>query len=46
VTALARQALAAEATKEVIGETLRVACILTGIGSLYVASEASKPLFP
>ncbi len=42
---LAQQALAAGATKEEIGEALRVSFMLGGMGSLYVASQALKGLF-
>ena len=46
VIALAAQALNAGATKEEIGEALRVAYLLGGIGSVYVASQGLKELFP
>jgi len=36
----------AGATKEEIGEALRVAYVLSGIGSVYVASQGLKELFP
>jgi alkylhydroperoxidase/carboxymuconolactone decarboxylase family protein YurZ len=44
VRALAEQALAAGATKEEIAEALRVAYVLSGVGSLYTASFALKDL--
>jgi alkylhydroperoxidase/carboxymuconolactone decarboxylase family protein YurZ len=44
VKALARASVQAGATKEEIAETLRVACQLSGIGSLYTASNALKEL--
>jgi alkylhydroperoxidase/carboxymuconolactone decarboxylase family protein YurZ len=46
VRSLAQQAIKAGATKEEIGEALRVAFVLGGIGSVYVASEGLKELFP
>ncbi len=46
VRSLARQALAAGAGKEEIGEALRVAFALSGVGSVYVASRALAELFP
>ena len=46
VTSLARQAVAAGATKAEIGEALRVAYVLSGIGSVFVGSAALKDLFP
>ena len=46
VASLARQAIAAGATKEEIGEALRVALALGGIGSVYTASAGLKDVFP
>ena len=46
VRSLAQQAISAGATKEEIGEALRVAYVLGGIGSVYVASQGLKDLFP
>ena len=46
VTSLARQAVAAGATKEEIGEAIRVAFVLGGVGSVYIASQALKEIFP
>ena len=46
VRSLARQAIDAGATKEEIGEALRVSYVLSGIGSVYVASEGLKEFFP
>ncbi|HVO40003.1 MAG TPA: carboxymuconolactone decarboxylase family protein [Spirochaetia bacterium] len=46
VRALAREAVSAGATKEEIGEALRVAWVLSGIGSAYVAAQGLKELFP
>lgn len=45
VRSLAQQAIKAGATKQEIGEALRVAYALSGIGSVYVASEGLKELF-
>jgi len=42
VMALARQAMAAGATKQEIAETVRVAAMLGGEGTLYTASRALK----
>jgi alkylhydroperoxidase/carboxymuconolactone decarboxylase family protein YurZ len=39
VRALARRARDAGATNEEIGEALRVACLMTGVGSLFIASQ-------
>jgi alkylhydroperoxidase/carboxymuconolactone decarboxylase family protein YurZ len=44
VRALAGQAIQAGATKEEIAETLRVAYHLTGVGSVYVASQGLKEI--
>lgn len=46
VRSLAQDAINAGATKEEIGEALRVAYVLSGIGCLYVASQGLKDLFP
>jgi alkylhydroperoxidase/carboxymuconolactone decarboxylase family protein YurZ len=46
VTALARMAIQAGATKEEITEVLRVASHFSGIGTLYIASIALKEIFP
>ena len=42
VMALARQAMAAGATNQEIAETVRVAAMLGGEGTLYTASQALK----
>ncbi|MCX6013398.1 MAG: carboxymuconolactone decarboxylase family protein [Chloroflexi bacterium] len=44
VTSLARQAIAAGATKEEIAETLRVAMYISGVGSTYTAAHALKDM--
>jgi alkylhydroperoxidase/carboxymuconolactone decarboxylase family protein YurZ len=46
VRSLTQDAIKAGATKEEIGEALRVAYVLSGIGSVYVASQGLKDLFP
>lgn len=46
VRSLASHAIEAGATKEEIGEALRVAWLLGGIGSVYIGSQALKELFP
>jgi alkylhydroperoxidase/carboxymuconolactone decarboxylase family protein YurZ len=46
VASLARQAVAAGATKAEIGEALRVAYVLGGIGSVFVGSAGLKDVFP
>jgi len=46
VRVLAQRAMKAGASKEEITETLRVACHLSGIGTIYTASNALKDLFP
>lgn len=46
VRSLARQALEAGATRQEIGEALRVAFVLSGVGSVYTASQGLKELFP
>ncbi len=45
VRVLAQSALREGATKEEIGEALRVACHLAGVGSLYTAAQGLKDLF-
>ncbi len=45
VKSLAQSALKAGATKEEIMETLRVAYQLSGVGSVYTASQGLKDLF-
>jgi len=45
VRALAQQAMREGATKEEIAETIRVAYQLSGIGSVYTASQGLKDLF-
>ncbi|MEJ2635336.1 MAG: carboxymuconolactone decarboxylase family protein [Calditrichia bacterium] len=44
VMALARSAMREGATKEEIAETLRVAAHLSGVGSLYIASQGLKDI--
>ena len=44
VRALAEQAMKAGATKEEIAEALRVAFLLSGVGSLYAASFGLKDI--
>ena len=46
VRALAGQAMQAGATRDEIAEALRVAYHLTGVGSVYCASQGLKELFP
>ncbi len=46
VKALAASAMQAGATKQEIAEALRVAYHLSGVGSLFTASEGLKELFP
>jgi len=46
VRSLASDAMKAGATKEEIGEALRVAYVLSGIGSVYVGSQGIGELFP
>lgn len=46
VQALARSALEAGATKEQIGEAIRVAYHLGGVGSVYTASQGLREVFP
>jgi len=45
VRALAQRAMAAGATREEIGEALRVAWVLSGEGSVFVAAQGLKDLF-
>ena len=45
VRALAGQATKAGATKEEIGEAIRVAQYICGVGSVYTAARAFKDLF-
>ncbi len=45
VRALAQQAIQEGATKEEIAETIRVAYQLSGVGSVYIASQGLKDLF-
>ena len=45
VRSLATQALKAGATKAEIAEALRVAYLLTGIGSVYIGSQGLKDVF-
>jgi len=40
VSALAQRAMRAGATKEEIAETLRVACVMCGVGPAYIGSQA------
>jgi alkylhydroperoxidase/carboxymuconolactone decarboxylase family protein YurZ len=46
VRGLAQRAIKEGATMEEIGEALRVACLMKGVGSLYIASQGLKELFP
>jgi alkylhydroperoxidase/carboxymuconolactone decarboxylase family protein YurZ len=45
VKGLALRAMKEGATKEEIGEALRVAYLMKGVGSLYIASQGLKDLF-
>lgn len=45
VRGLARAAMAAGATKEEIGETLRVTQFIAGVGSIYTASRGLRDVF-
>jgi len=45
VKALAREAMEAGATKEEIMEALRVAQLVSGVGSIYSVAQALKELF-
>ena len=44
VRSLAQEAMKAGATKEEIGETLRVTQYISGVGSIYTASRALKDI--
>ncbi len=46
VRSLAQDATKAGATKEEIGEALRVAYVLSGIGSVYVGSQGIAEILP
>ncbi|HEY9594824.1 MAG TPA: carboxymuconolactone decarboxylase family protein [Spirochaetia bacterium] len=46
VRSLAQRAMQAGATKEEIGEALRVAYVLGGVGSVFTASAGLKDLLP
>ena len=46
VRALAQAAVKAGATQQEVAEALRVAYHLSGVGSLYTASQGLKELFP
>jgi len=46
VRGLAQRAISEGATKEEIGEALRVAYLMKGVGSLYIGSQGLKELFP
>lgn len=46
VRGLAQRAMNEGATKEEIGEALRVAYLMKGVGSLYIGSQGLKELFP
>jgi alkylhydroperoxidase/carboxymuconolactone decarboxylase family protein YurZ len=45
VRGLAQRAMNEGATKEEIGEALRVAYLMKGVGSLYIGSQGLKDLF-
>jgi alkylhydroperoxidase/carboxymuconolactone decarboxylase family protein YurZ len=45
VRGLAQRAMKEGATKEEIGEALRVAYLMNGVGSLYIGSQGLKELF-
>lgn len=45
VTALARQAMRAGATKEEVSEALRVVYYINGVGSIHTAAPAVRELF-
>ncbi len=45
VTALARQAMRAGATKEEVSEALRVVYYINGVGSVHTAAPAFRELF-
>jgi len=46
VSGLARRAMKEGATKDEIAEALRVAYLMKGVGSIYIASQGLKELFP
>src|SRR5271166_5573724 len=46
VRGLAQRAMNEGATKEEIGEALRVAYLMKGVGPVYIASQGLKELFP
>jgi alkylhydroperoxidase/carboxymuconolactone decarboxylase family protein YurZ len=46
VRGLAQRAINEGATKEEIGEALRVAYLMKGVGPVYIASQGLKELFP
>ena len=46
VRGLAQRAISEGATKEEIGEALRVAFLMNGVGSLYIGSQGLRELFP
>ena len=46
VRGLAERAMKDGATKDEISEALRVAYLMTGVGSVYIASQGLKELFP
>ena len=46
VRGLAQRAISEGATKEEIGEALRVAFLMKGVGSLYIGSQGLRELFP
>ncbi len=46
VRGLAQRAIKEGATKDEIAEALRVAYVMTGVGSIYIGSQGLKELFP
>jgi len=46
VRGLAQRAMNEGATKDEISEALRVAYVMNGVGSIYIASQGLKELFP
>jgi alkylhydroperoxidase/carboxymuconolactone decarboxylase family protein YurZ len=46
VRGLARRAVAAGATREEVGEALRVAYLLNGVGPVYIGSQGLNEIFP
>jgi alkylhydroperoxidase/carboxymuconolactone decarboxylase family protein YurZ len=46
VRGLAQRAMNEGATKDEIAEVLRVAYVMKGVGSIYIASQGLKELFP